>query len=83
MHHPESNDVICTTQFGFRNKHSCESQLFITIEDFAIALNSNKQVNIEILAFQKSFQQNSSWKTCQKTRFLQYNSFMDPIIFKQ
>ena len=55
MHHPESNDIICTTQFGFRNKHSRKSQLVITIHDFAIALNSNKQVNIGILAFQKVF----------------------------
>ena len=38
IHHLESNDIICTSQFGFRNKHSCESQLLVTVDDFAKAL---------------------------------------------
>ena len=55
MHHLESNDIICTIQFGFRNKNSCESQLLITVDDFAKALNSKKQVDIGILDFSKTF----------------------------
>ena len=55
MHHLELNNTICTTQFGFRNNHSCESQLLITVDDFARALNSKKQVDIGILDFSKAF----------------------------
>ena len=55
MHHLESDDIICTTQFGFRNKHSCESQILITVDNFAKALNSNTLVDFGILDFSKAF----------------------------
>ena len=49
MHHVESQGIICKTQFGFRQKHSCETQLLLTIDDFAKALDNNKQVDVGIL----------------------------------
>jgi len=36
-------------QFGFRSKHSCESQLFTVIDDFAKALNNKLQVDVGML----------------------------------
>ena len=73
MHHLESNDIICTTQFGFRNKHSCESQLLITVDDFAKALNSKKQVDIGILDFSKAFDRVSHARLAKKLDFYGIN----------
>jgi len=66
MHHLESNDINCTTQFGFRSKHSCESQLLITIDDFAKALNSKKQIYIGILEFARAFDKVSHARLAKK-----------------
>ena len=53
--HLETNNIICSNQFGFRNGHSCESQLLLTIDDFARALNNRLQVDIGILDLSKAF----------------------------
>ena len=73
MHHLESNDIIYTTQFGFRNKHSCESQLLITIDDFAKALNSKKQVYIGILDFSNMFDRVPHTRLAKKLDFYGIN----------
>jgi len=70
MHRLELNDIIYTTQFGFRNKHSCESQLLITIDNFDRALNSKKQVDIEILDFSKVFDKVPHARLAKKPNFL-------------
>ena len=49
MHHIESQGIICETQFSFRRKHSCETQLLLTVDDFARALDHNNQVDVGIL----------------------------------
>ena len=55
MHYIESQGIICETQFGFRQKHSCETQLLLTIDDFARALDNNNQVDVGILDMSKAF----------------------------
>ena len=55
MHHIESQGIISETQFGSRQKHSCETQLLLTIDDFARALNNNNQVDVGILDMSKAF----------------------------
>ena len=55
MNHLESHDILLSTQFGFRQKHSCESQLLLTTDDFARYLDSNVQVDMGILDFSKAF----------------------------
>ena len=55
MHHIESQGIFCKTQFGFRQKHSCETQLLLTIDDFARALDNNNQVDVGILDMSKAF----------------------------
>ena len=55
MSYLESHNIITSTQFGFRQNHSCESQLLLTTDDFARHLDSNVQVDIGILDFSKAF----------------------------
>ena len=55
MHHVESQSIICETQFGFRQKHSCETQLLLTVDNFAKALDNNEQVDVGILDLSKAF----------------------------
>ena len=49
MHHVESQGILNETQFGFRQKHSCETQLLLTVDDIAGALDRNIQVDVGIL----------------------------------
>ena len=42
MHHLETN--LVETQFGFRANHSCESQLLLTVDDLARAVDKRLQV---------------------------------------
>ena len=53
MHHTKPCWVL--TQFGFRQKHYCETQLLLTIDDFARALDHSSQVNMRILDMSKEF----------------------------
>ena len=53
MKHLETNDILLPSQFDFRARHSCESQLLIVTDDFAKALNSRQQIDIGILAYLK------------------------------
>ena len=64
--HLETNTILCSNQFGFRTGHSCESQLFFTIDDFARALNSKLQVDIAILDISKMFDEVSHVKHLKK-----------------
>ena len=41
-------NILSDSQFGFRLKHSCESQLLVTVNDIARAINNNKQVDAAI-----------------------------------
>ena len=53
--HSETNNILCSNQFGFRTGHSCESQLLLTIDDFTCALNNKRLVDIGILDLSKAF----------------------------
>jgi len=52
MKHLASHQILCPR---FRMKHSCESQLLLTIHDFSHFMNSRTQVDIGILDFSKAF----------------------------
>ena len=54
-HHPEEHNVIHDEQHGFRSGCSCETQLLITIHDFANNLNNQKQTDAILLDFTKAF----------------------------
>ena len=55
MKHLEDQNILSESQFGFRFKHSCESQLFITFNDIAKHMDNNHQVDAAILDFSKAF----------------------------
>ena len=42
-------------QHGFRNKHSCNTQLIETVDDFARALNKGRQLDVIALDLSKAF----------------------------
>ena len=55
MKHLESNNILVEVQHGFRSKHSCEAQLFLTTNDLAKAIDNKAQVDMAILDFSKAF----------------------------
>ena len=55
MNYLESNNILTENQFGFREHHSCESQLLVTVNDIAKAINNKLQVDLAVLDFSKAF----------------------------
>jgi len=55
MSHLQHNNVLCNVQHGFRHKHSCETQLIETVDDFARTLNEGGQTDVIALDFSKAF----------------------------
>ena len=68
MKHLEDQNILSDRQFGFRSKHSCESQLFITINDIAKQIDTNLQVDAAILDFSKAFDKVSHSRLLYKLR---------------
>ena len=55
MDHVDLHKILVHFQHGFRNKHSCETQLVNTIEDLARCLNDREQLDLLVLDFSKAF----------------------------
>ena len=55
MNHCDQHNLFSSNQHGFRQKHSCESQLILSIEDMYRQQDENKQVDMLILDFTKVF----------------------------
>ena len=55
MHHLDVHNLLTDSQFGFRRKRSCESQLLITVNDLAVGLRDREQVDAVLLDFSKAF----------------------------
>ena len=55
MKHLDNNAILTDFQHGFRRKRSCDSQLLITVDDLARALDKRKQVDAILLDFSKAF----------------------------
>ena len=55
MKHLETNEILADVQCGFRSNHSCEAQLFLTIDNLTRALDKKLQVDVAILDFEKAF----------------------------
>ena len=53
--HLESNKILTNAQHGFRKQRSCESQLLLTINDFASTLDEGGQTDAILLDFSKAF----------------------------
>jgi hypothetical protein len=55
MTHFDNFDVLDDAQHGFRKKHSCISQLIITLDDCANTLKNKEQTDAILLDFSKAF----------------------------
>jgi hypothetical protein len=55
MDHFDRNSILTDKQHGFRSKHSCESQLILTVNDLARSLNNKSQTDMIIMDFSKAF----------------------------
>ncbi|MCG7874753.1 MAG: hypothetical protein JAY78_00305 [Candidatus Thiodiazotropha taylori] len=55
MRHLDTYHILSDQQHGFRKKRSCESQLILTLQDLASALEENEQVDAVLLDFSKAF----------------------------
>ena len=55
LDHLENNNIVFPLQHGFRNGHSCESQLIVTRHDRMQKLVSKQQTDLIILDFSKTF----------------------------
>ena len=64
--HLNKHNAITEVQHGFREKRSCESQLLITVNDFAKALNNGDQMDTILLDFSKAFGKVDHQKLCLK-----------------
>ncbi len=53
--HLEEHDILTRAQHGFRSKHSCESQLLITLHELFENWDSKIQTDVAVLDFSKAF----------------------------
>lgn len=53
--HLSKHNILCDQQHGFQQSRSYETQLIITINDFAESLNKNEQTDVIFLDFSKAF----------------------------
>ncbi len=55
MKHFDTHKLLTPQQHGFRQAHSCETQLIQTIHDLAASRDKNIQTDIIIMDFSKAF----------------------------
>ena len=55
MNHLDANEILNDKQHGFRAKRSCETQLILTLDDFASAIDKRLQTDIAIVDFTNAF----------------------------
>ena len=55
MSHFSENKILTPVQHGFRSKHSCESQLLITTDEFIQNFEGKTQTDVVVLDFSKAF----------------------------
>ena len=55
MKHLDAHQILTDQQHEFRKKRSCESQLILTLQDLASALEENEQIDAILLDFSKAF----------------------------
>ena len=55
MNHFDYNNVLSSTQHGFRKHRSCETQLIQTVHEIAKSINNSDQIDSILLDFSKAF----------------------------
>ena len=51
----DGHNIISPYQHGFRKRHSCESQLIMTVHDLVSGLDNSQQIDAILLDFSKAF----------------------------
>jgi len=69
MKHLESSNILTECQFGFREHHSCELQLLVTVSDIATAINNRLQVDLAVLDFSKAFDEDAHERLLHKLEY--------------
>ena len=64
MSHFSKNKILKPVQYGFRSKHSCESQLLITTDEFIQNFESKTQTDVVVLDFSKPLMLSSTNASC-------------------
>lgn len=64
----DTHDILSECQHGFRQKHSCESQLIHTVSDLTGFHNNSTQVDVLVLDFSKAFDTVSHQKLIHKLK---------------
>ena len=77
MNHLNLHDILSNAQHGFRSKRSCETQLLLTVHDFASGLIDGKQTDAIILDFTKAFDKVLHKHLCTK---LHYYGICGPLL---
>ena len=77
MNHLRLHDILSNAQHGFHSKRSCETQLLLTVHDFANGLIDGKQTDAIILDFTKAFDKILHKHLCTK---LHYYGIRGPIL---
>jgi len=67
--HLDTCNILFGNQFGFRSHHSSETQLLITIDDFAKAINNRQQFDIGIFDFTKAFDKVPHFRLLHKLQY--------------
>ena len=55
MNHMEKHNPMTTLQHGFRKRHSCETQLLLTLDDLIMSYNRKTKVDAGVLDFSLAF----------------------------
>ena len=55
MKYMEAHDTTTDHQHSFRTRRSCESQLILTVLDFAVGIHDGEQIDAVLLDFLKVF----------------------------
>ena len=55
MKHLDTHKILTDSQYDFRTKRSCETQLILTLEDILKTTSKGKQIDIALLYFSKAF----------------------------
>jgi len=53
--HLNKYNILCDQQYGFHQGHSRETQLLLTVNDFAEKLNRNEHTDVIFFDFSKAF----------------------------
>ena len=68
------NNVLNDNQHGFREHHSCVTQLLALTEDLSFALDNQKQIDIILLDFSKAFDSVPHQRFLNKLRYYGINN---------